>query len=135
MIITIDTNIIISALGWKGPEFNLMNIIFDEKLDLAISPQIIEEFINVAKSKKFDFSDDDIDEYVDALLKISKIVFPEETVDVILDDPADNRILECAEISNSEYIIAGNNHLLNLKKYKNIRIIKTSNFLKNILKL
>ena len=132
MIITVDTNILISALGWKGPEFKLMTLIFNEKLKLAISPQILNEFIHVARSKKFDFSNDDIDEYVDGLLKISKIVFPEEILKIIENDPPDNRILECAETSNSEYIITGNKHLLKLKHYKNIQIMNASEFFKKI---
>ena len=132
MIITVDTNILISALGWKGPEFKLMTLIFDGKLNLAISPQILNEFIHVARSKKFNFSNDDIDEYIDGLLKISKIVFPDEILEIILNDPPDNRILECAETSNSKYIITGNKHLLKLKRYKNIKIINASEFLKNM---
>ena len=134
MIVTVDTNILISALGWDGPEFKLMNLIFDKQIDLAISPQILEEFIGVARLKKFDFSDDEIDDFIGAILASGKVVFPEEHISIIKEDPADNRILECAKISKSEYLITGNKHLLKLKKYENIQIIKSSEFLRLFLK-
>jgi len=31
MKITVDTNVIISALGWNGPEFKLMDLVFNKK--------------------------------------------------------------------------------------------------------
>lgn len=130
MIITLDTNILISALGWKGPEYTLMELIFDRKIQFAISPKILEEFIGVAKSKKFNFADDEIDDYLDALLITGKVVFPDINISIITSDPADNRILECAVTSNSDYLISGNKHLLKLKRYKKIRIMNASKFLK-----
>ena len=135
MIVTVDTNVIISALGWEGPEFELMNLIFNGKITLAISPQILEEFINVARSTKFDFSDDEIDDFVDALLNTGKVVFPEEYISLIKEDPPDNRILECAEVSNSRYIITGNKHLLQLDKYKRIKIMNGADFFRKVLKI
>ena len=130
MILTLDTNILISALGWKGPEYTLMKLIFDGEIQFAISPQILEEFIGVAKSEKFNFTDDEIDDYLDALLITGKIVFPDVNISIIKTDPADNRILECAVTINSEYIITGNKHLLKLKRYKEIEIVNASKFLK-----
>jgi len=129
MILTLDTNILISALGWKGPEYTLMELIFDGEIKLAISPPILEEFTGVAKSKKFNFADDEIDDYLDALLVTGKVVFPDVNISIIKSDPADNRILECAVTSNSNYIITGNKHLLKLNRYKKIRIMNASKFL------
>jgi putative PIN family toxin of toxin-antitoxin system len=130
MILTLDTNVIISALGWRGPEFKLMTLIFNGKIKMAISPQILEEFIGVASSKKLGFSEDDVNDFVDALLNTCRIVFPEENISLIAGDPSDNRIIECAAASSSTHIITGDNHLLSLKRYKNIEIMKASDFIK-----
>ena len=132
MILTIDTNVIISALGWKGPEFKLMSLIFEGQIKMAISPQILEEFIGVARSRKLNFSDEDIDDFIDALLNTCRIVFPEENISLIAEDPTDNRIIECAVASSSTYIITGDKHLLSLKRYKNIEILKAADFMKTL---
>ena len=52
------------------------------------------------------------------------LVNPKEKVNVVKDDPSDNILIECALESNSKYIITSDKHLLNIKEYKGIRIIK-----------
>ena len=133
MKITVDTNVIISALGWNGPEFKLMDLVFNKKINLVLSTQILEEFIGTAKSEKFNFSDEEIDDFSDALLNTAKIVFPEENISKIKEDPQDNRMLECALAGNAKYIITGDGHLLKLKEFKGIKIMNASKFLKEYL--
>jgi len=43
---------------------------------------------------------------------------------VIKEDPDDNKIIECAISSNSEFIITYDKHLLKVKEYKGIQIIR-----------
>ena len=45
-------------------------------------------------------------------------------VKVVKEDPDDDIIIECALESNSKYVITYDTHLLNLKEYQGIRIIK-----------
>ena len=46
------------------------------------------------------------------------------------DDPDDNRVLECAIESSSDYIVTYDKHLLKLKEYKGIKIMKHEEILK-----
>ena len=54
---------------------------------------------------------------------------PGERADVITEDPADNRVLECAEAFRADYIISGDEHIVRLREYKGIKIIRTAQFL------
>ena len=47
---------------------------------------------------------------------------------VLQDDP-DNRILECALIAQADMVVTGDRHLLSLKRYERISIVKLSDFL------
>ena len=42
---------------------------------------------------------------------------PKQKFDVMRDDPADNRILECTVADGSDYIVTGDNHLLKLGQF------------------
>ncbi len=42
---------------------------------------------------------------------------PTQTLDVIKEDPDDNRILECAAAAKSDYIVTDDKDLLRLGKY------------------
>lgn len=63
---------------------------------------------------------------------ISKVVFdtnvlivtPKIKVDAVKEDPDDNKIIECALESNAEYIISYDKHLLKLKEYQRIKIVR-----------
>jgi putative PIN family toxin of toxin-antitoxin system len=130
MKITVDTNVIISALGWNGPEYKLMKLVFDEKIIMVISTQILEEFIGIARSDKFDFSEEEIDDFTEVLINAGKIIFPDENISKIEEDPQDNRVLECALAGNVKYIITGDSHLLKLNEFNGKEIMNASKFLK-----
>jgi uncharacterized protein len=56
-------------------------------------------------------------------------VTPAQKLDVIKEDPADNRVLEFAVEGNAEYLVTRDNHLLKLKSFGETRIIKVAEFL------
>jgi predicted nucleic acid-binding protein len=60
---------------------------------------------------------------------IARKVTPAEEVNVIREDPADNRILECAAAARSDYIVSGDNDLLRVKTFRDMPIVKVANFL------
>lgn len=130
MRITIDTNIMVSALGWNGAEASVVEMILESKLELYLSTEILSEFFRVVKYPKFRFTDSEIDGFIGRLLSNSVIVNSSQPVKVIIDDPADNKILECALEGKSEYIISGDRHLLNLGEYEGIKILRAADFLK-----
>ncbi|HEX7576142.1 MAG TPA: PIN domain-containing protein [Candidatus Methanoperedens sp.] len=44
-------------------------------------------------------------------------------MNVIVKDPADDRILECAVEGEVDYLVSGNKHLLDLKEFRRIKIV------------
>jgi predicted nucleic acid-binding protein len=57
------------------------------------------------------------------------ITEPSFKVEILEEDPADNKFLECALMANAEYIVSVDKHLLKLKNYKNIKIISAIEFI------
>jgi len=51
-------------------------------------------------------------------------------VEIINIDPADNKFLELAEDGKADFILSGDKHLLDLKSYKDFRIIPAAEFLR-----
>ena len=50
-------------------------------------------------------------------------------MDVLKEDPADNRILECAAQAKSDYLVTGDRRLLSLGSFEDIPIVKVLDFL------
>jgi len=55
-------------------------------------------------------------------------VTPHLELNVIKEDVDDNRILECAQASHSDYLVTGDKDLLRLKQYAGTRILKPAEF-------
>lgn len=118
----LDTNVIISALFWKGNEKIVLDKCKGKELELIISSEILDEVDGVLE-KKFGYPDDKRVEFLRNLLRVSRLVFPTIEISEITNDPTDNRILECALDGNADYIVSGDNHLLKLNEFKGIKIV------------
>ena len=127
--LTLDTNILISAFISKGNEYRILRLAKLGKIKLSLSLEILEEFKEVIGRLKFGFSQEQINKATKQLLSISEILITSTKIDIVKEDPDDNKILECALDGKSDFIISGDNHLLNLKEYKNIKIINSREFL------
>ncbi len=80
--------------------------------------------------QKFDWKNDDIVDVIEGVATIATIVRPMQAIHLIKQDPADNRILECAQEARADFIISGDKkHLLSLKKFKKTQIISAKEFL------
>lgn len=123
MHVVVDTNIIISAylggmlediiVAWKSGRFTLV-----------VSKEIAEEYLEVLRRPKFKIEANEVDDFAALLLDRAEFVIPLESLNVIEDDPTDNKFLEAAVAGDASLIVSGDNHLLELGSFRNIAIIK-----------
>jgi hypothetical protein len=70
--------------------------------------------------------------HLKTLVKAAEIVIPRFTIEVIREDPPDNRILECAVEGRAHLIVSGDRHLRRLKIYQGIPIVRPIDFLRTL---
>ena len=128
--VVLDTNVLISAIVFGGKPRDVFNRIIKGQIRLAISKDILDEMEGVLSGKKFQYPEQVIRSIRNALEDFAEFVTPQKAVKKIKDDPDDNRILECALESGAQLIISGDHHLLELKQYRNIKILSPSDFLR-----
>ena len=130
MKVVLDTNILISALGWNGNERDILLESLSGELDLLLSVDITNEFLLVLSKDKFsNIQADKIARFIELILETSVFVDTRSNAYAIKDDPQDNRILECALDGKADCMIACDKHLLNNGNYKRISILKAREFL------
>jgi len=98
----------------------LLHMAVDGDIELFTCEPIIAETLRVLY---------DVLDAGQRLRKVGKVVTPRQTLNVIEHDPADNRILECAVESHSEFIVTEDQDLLRLKEFAGISIMRVSEFL------
>lgn len=128
--IVIDTNVLISALGWDGAERGLVRHCKEGLFELAISPQLLKELERVLQYKKLKFDKKEQIEFLTLISELAVVVEPKGTLDIISAHPPDNRVVECACEACAEVIISGDEHLLQLSEFRGIKIMRAPDFLK-----
>ncbi len=78
---------------------------------------------------KFGLSDQEAAQILLDFSTFTKLISTSQRITVIEDDPDDDKFIECAVSSRSIFIVSGDKHLLNLKSYDDIKILKASDFL------
>lgn len=130
--VVIDTNTIISApLSEDGNPAKIFELLLLEEINNFRSEEVTNEIVEVFNREKIKklVSEDKIRFVIDNYKKFSRLVRPTIKLSIVKDDDDDNRILECGETANADYIISGDEHLLKLKNYKNMEIVSPKEFL------
>jgi putative PIN family toxin of toxin-antitoxin system len=129
MKIVIDSNVFISSFFWGGNPRKVFDRVAKGIDELYITDAILKEIFSVMSRAKFDAAKDKINEYIKIIEYYSIKIFPDNKIENISRDADDNKILKCGLEGNVDFIITGDNDLLVLKEYKNIKIIRPKEYL------
>ncbi|NOX36150.1 MAG: putative toxin-antitoxin system toxin component, PIN family [Calditrichaeota bacterium] len=130
--VVIDTNVFISSFFGGNPR-KIIDLWKTGEIYWCLSNAIIDEYIEVLRRMGLQ-NEDEISELLSLFAEGKFILFTTKTprLNVVDDDPDDNKFIECAVALKAQYIITGDIHLKRIKKYMNIAIVSPKDFLKNI---
>ena len=128
--IVIDTNLWISFLITKDYK-KLDGKIKSGEIKILFSLESMEEFLVVADRPKFRkyFDKEDIEQLIDLFDVYGEIVDVKSNIE-ICRDAKDNFLLSLSKDGKANFLITGDNDLLELKKFGKTKIIKVSDYLK-----
>ena len=128
--VVFDTNVLISAWFWEGNESRLIKCVEEGIIDGYSSAQLFEELRRTLRYPRFSLSEEEVETICDYYLLVLKIVRPRQTINVMVEDPEDSRVLECAIEAKADYIVSGDHHLLKLGRFRGIEIVGAAELLK-----
>ena len=128
--VLLDTNILISAIGFGGKPRQILTLVLDKKIKAVTSLILLAEFHEVI-NKKFHILAPQLQLMESKIKKIFLIVHPKVALDIVRDKD-DNRVLEAAIQGECHYIITGDTDLLDLKVYQGIKIVTPEIFLREL---
>ena len=130
----VDANVFVSAvLSPAGTPAQVLCSWRDGRFVLVLSTAILAEIYRVLHYPKIAirhrWSEAQIHTFVDALASQAMLTPGVLTLAVIEDDPADNRYLECAVEGEADFLVSGDQLLLNLGSYQGTTILTPRAFL------
>jgi putative PIN family toxin of toxin-antitoxin system len=126
--VVFDTNVYVSALTLpKSSAAQALDRVVTGEHELFISKPILDELLGVL-ARKFARDREELARVALFLSELAMILRPRRRLSV-LDDEADNRILECGLAGRVDAIVTGDKRMLKLASHAGIRIITIREFL------
>ena len=130
--VVLDTNVLISAILFGGKPRQILNQVITGQIHCTLSLAILDELRGVLQRSRFGFSAEQCMQIIEELHHICDIIEPVTKLKANISDPDDKIILECAIDANAEYIITGDQDLIELHPFKGIQILSPSDYLQRL---
>ena len=129
--VELDTNVLISATFWRGASFQITCLAIEKKITCFSSLAILDEYARIL-ARDFKLNQTEVERRLSAVTIFQQIVNPSVKINLVKDDPDDNKIIETAIESNAGYIATNDKHLLKIDQYQKTKIVTPAEFLKTI---
>ncbi|MCK5355553.1 MAG: putative toxin-antitoxin system toxin component, PIN family [Methyloprofundus sp.] len=126
--VVIDTNVFISSF-FGGIPRKIINQWKNGDITLCISQDIIEEYLEVLNRLGLE-DKKEIELLCRLFAEGYHSIFAAKTpsLNVVIDDPDDDKFLECAVALDCKMVVSGDKHLRKIKKYIDIEILSPREF-------
>ena len=126
--VVLDTNVLVSAIIDDGKPRRLVVELLD-KHTVILSRQMLAELADVLSRDKFTVTSSQVDRFVSSLVRMSKMVADNARFKVVLQDSADDVVLNTAYAGSAEFIVTGDRHLSVLGQFRKTKIVNVNQML------
>ncbi len=134
MKVVLDTNVVVSGIiKEEGPPGQILDLLFQDRKFISItSLDILAEIREVLprpKIRKYHgWTNEQIDAFV-TFLYAQSVVTEGKLAVKIARDPQDDKFLACATEGTADYLVSGDEDLLQIKVYEGTHIVGPADFL------
>lgn len=136
MRLVLDTNIVVSALLWRGTPHQIVAAAHRQRVSFFTSPVLLAELADVLAREKLSAALTAVRATPEQLMQryqqLTATIHPAPIAPTIAADPDDDHVLACALAANASLVVSGDSHLLSLKTYRNIPIVTAAEALDRI---
>ncbi|WP_332840565.1 putative toxin-antitoxin system toxin component, PIN family [Halobacterium noricense] len=103
---------------------------FSSKYQIIVSVETLTEFRETLLKypDRFGMDEDEVQQEVETIRYFAEFVEPDEEITAVEDDPDDDKFLEAAVAGNVDYVVSGDQHLLDLDSFRSIEIVDPRTF-------
>jgi putative PIN family toxin of toxin-antitoxin system len=128
MRVVLDTNVLISAIFFSGTPSRILAAWIEEKFELVVSTNILDEYRAVAERIGEEFPGVDLGPVLDRISMHALLVVPVKLPDDACTDRDDIKFLECAVACRGNCVISGDRALLRSSGYEGVKVLTPRRF-------
>ena len=129
MRIVVDTNVFISGVFFAGVPYQILDAWRCGIVQIAVSPQILDEYHRVGKVLAREFPSIEIEPWLGVLTAESIRVDPPTMREQVCRDVDDDKFLALAAAGRADALISGDRDLLVLGSHEGVPVLTPSQFL------
>ncbi len=134
--LVLDTNVWISAFLFGGKPAVIVNLAQQGHVRILLSTDLILEIGRALRYERLrrilEDSKRSTETIVAQILAVTQLVETKSLRNWIIQDPADDIVLNCAVENSADYVISGDQHILRLKRISGIDILTPMEFLQRL---
>lgn len=98
---------------------------FNGEYQLIVSVETLTEFRETLLKypDRFHMDEAEVQQEVETIRYFAEFVTPEEDITAVENDPDDDKFLEAAVAGDVDYVVSGDQHLLDLDSFRGIDIV------------
>jgi putative PIN family toxin of toxin-antitoxin system len=126
-----DTNILVSALLFKSELAGIVDLWKKGRIIPILSKETFAEFKAVLEYPKFSLTRQEIKVIIEeAVLPYFEVIEVTDNIKGICRDFDDDKFIACAVSASADFIVSGDKDLLDMGKFRSVKIISASVLLK-----
>ena len=133
----IDTNVLLSALLWRGLPHLLLEQVRNGSVTLISSPALLAELADVIARPKFDVmlarSSTSRAQTLAQVRQLAEVLDPPPLAQPVCRDPDDDAVLALAIAAQADFVVSGDDDLLSLASFEGIPILTPAQALERVL--
>jgi uncharacterized protein len=131
--LVLDTNVVVSALLWRGKPGQLIELAGEAEVRLYTSRILLNELAATLSKPKLSgpvaATGRSVTEHLIAFRQLAKVIRPKAPLSPISRDADDDHVLACAVAAKASYIVTGDDDLLVLGSHDNVEIITVASII------
>ena len=133
MKVVVDTNVLVSGVFFGGMPSRILEAWRDKKIDVVVSPDILEEYRRVGEQLETQFTDVCLAPFLALLVMNAEIIEPPDLPEQVSRDSDDDKFIACALAGGCHVIISGDKDLLSISGYRGVKVVAPREFLESVL--
>lgn len=128
MRVVLDTNVFVSGVFFGGPPRKILQAWRSGRLNLVISPEILEEYRRVGEILREDYDGVDLGPILHLVTMGAELVAAPPLKERVVTDPDDDKFLACALASKAQVIVSGDRALLKVSGWHGLTVLSPRAF-------
>jgi putative PIN family toxin of toxin-antitoxin system len=131
--VVLDTNVFVSGVFFSGPPHRILQAWENGEIQLALSPEILEEYSRVGETLAEDHPSIDLNPVLDYVIRNAELYSATALPETVCEDSDDDKFLACALACGGKIVVSGDKHLLRVSGYQEIEVLKPRDFVNKYL--